>query len=95
MKSFHPNHYGIPVSVYLTLQPVFHTQLFQGMWLLEVGTLALYASCQIGSGLPVTLIFAGYSFFSCFLPYAACFAKVSTIDSGRPEGSLLIFSATS
>ena len=37
------------------------------MWLLEVGTLALYASCQIGSGLPVTLIFAGYSFFSCYL----------------------------
>jgi hypothetical protein len=43
--------------VYLTLQPVFHTQLFKGMWLLEVGTLALYASCQIGSGLPLTFIF--------------------------------------
>jgi hypothetical protein len=32
------------------------------MWLLKVGTLALYDSCQIGSGLPLTLIVA-YSFF--------------------------------
>jgi len=43
LKSFHPMHYGIPTVVYLTLQPVFHTQLFQGMWLLEVGTLALFS----------------------------------------------------
>jgi hypothetical protein len=48
--------------LYLTLKAVFHTQLPEGMWLLKVGTLALYVSCQIGSGLPLTLIVA-YSFF--------------------------------
>jgi hypothetical protein len=47
--------------LYLTLQTVFHTQLFKGMWVLKVETLALYVSCQIGSGLPLTLIFV-YSF---------------------------------
>jgi hypothetical protein len=34
------------------------------MWLLKVGTLALCASCQIGSGLPVALIFVLYISFS-------------------------------
>jgi len=52
---------------YLTLQTVFHTQLFKGMWLLKVGTLALYDSCQIGSGLTLTLIVVGY------LPFSLCF----------------------
>jgi hypothetical protein len=49
-EEFSPSTSGFLFHVYLTLQPVFHTQLFKGMWLLEVGTLALYASCQIGSG---------------------------------------------
>jgi hypothetical protein len=37
------------------------------MWLLKVGTLALCASCQIGSGLTLTLIFVlCFSFSSCY-----------------------------
>ena len=67
LKSFHPMLYGIPTGVYLTQQSVFHTQLFKGIWLLKVGTLALYASCQIGSGLTLTLIVVGY------LPFSLCF----------------------
>ena len=60
MKSFRPISYGIPGTLYLTLQTVFRTQLPEGMRLLKVGTLALYDSCQIGSGLPLTLIVVGF-----------------------------------
>jgi len=56
VKSFCPSTSGLLLHLYLTLQAVFHTQLFKGMWVLKVGTLALYASCQIGSGLTLTLI---------------------------------------
>jgi hypothetical protein len=38
------------------------------MWVLKVGTLALYASCQIGSGLTLTLIVAYYISFSFCYP---------------------------
>ena len=51
------------MTLYLTLKAVFHTQLPEGMWLLQVGTLALYDSCQIGSGLPLTLIVVGFYLF--------------------------------
>jgi hypothetical protein len=60
---------GFLLVLYLTLKTVFHTQLFKGMWLLKVGTLALYASCQIGSGLTLTLIVA-YSFFVSLKGYS-------------------------
>ena len=33
------------MTLYLTLKAVFHTQLPEGMWLLQVGTLAL--SCRL------------------------------------------------
>jgi hypothetical protein len=62
----------IPLVLYLTLKTVFHTQLFEGMWLLKVGTLALYDSCQIGSGLTLTLIVVVclvFSFCFLFLPF--------------------------
>jgi hypothetical protein len=54
--------------LYLTLQTVFRTQLPEGMRLLKVGTLALYDSCQIGSGLTLTLIVVGYLPFSFVSP---------------------------